>query len=239
MLVKMQRQIQKNLANIPNNIATRISLFKEEIERLLKQHNIEDLNQIKDIKTPGIITLETGKVISIAPLKYYQIHELLEWWMSVKLGRIELSESMKNEIDARYEKEFSTYKNKLKADLLKVQKSTAKRKEVAQKEATIVLKKLRKQNEPQVLALKETYRDQKAFLNQLFEERQVEETEIHERYQTKFDDLLKATQAKANSTQKFIQNITLIQYIYYESITKFFFLRSTELVIKRTFKIKG
>lgn len=221
MLVKMQRQIQKNLANIPNNIATRISLFKEEIERLLKQHNIEDLNQIKDIRTPGIITLETGQVISVAPLKYYQIHELLEWWMSVKLGRIELSESIKNEIDARYEKQFSTYKNKLKADLLSVQESTAKRKEVAQKEAAVVLKKLRKQNEPQVLALKETYRHQKAFLNQLFEERQVEETEIHERYQTKFDALLEATQAKANSTEKFIQKIYQANTIHPEMLASY------------------
>jgi serine/threonine protein kinase len=220
-LVKMQRQIQKDLSNVPNNIATRLSLFKDEIETLLKQHDITDLNQIKDIKTPGLITLETGKTISIAPLKYYQIHELSEWWMSVKLGRVELSQTLIDQIDSRYEKQFSDYKKKLKTELEKAQKSTTERKASVQKEATVVLKKLSSKNEPEVLALKETYRHQKLFLNKLFEERDVEEREIHERYQTKFDALLEATQIKANGTQQFIQTVYQVNNIDPEIIASY------------------
>lgn len=203
----MQRQIQKDSANVPNNIATRITLFKEEIESFLKQHHIEDINQIKGIKTSGILTLKGGKKISIAPLKYYQIHELSEWWMAVKLERIELSKTLKDQIDKRYEKQLSDYKKELKTAFNKAQKSTIQRKELVQKEVTGILKKLRSKNEPQVLLLKEKYRQQKEFLNQLFEVRDVEEREIHERYQTKFDALLEATQTRANATQKFIQKV--------------------------------
>lgn len=206
-LVRMQRQIQKELASVPNNIATKITLFKDEIEAFLKQHNIEDIHQIQDIKTPGVLTLEDGKKISIAPLKYYQIHELREWWMSVKLGRVELSKNLKDQIDKRYEKEFLTYKKKLNTELKKAKKNTAKRKESVQKEATMVLKNLRSQNEPQLLALKETYRQQKEFLSQLFDQRKEEELEIHERYQHKFDALLETTQTRADASQAFIQQV--------------------------------
>jgi serine/threonine protein kinase/predicted nucleic acid-binding protein len=212
-LLKMKRQIQKDSANVTNNIATRISLFKGEIESFLIQHNIEDLNQIKDIKTSGIVTLEGGKKISIAPLKYYQIHELSEWWMAVKLGRIELSQTLKDQIDGRYEKQLSTYKKKLNTEFNKAKKSIIQRKESVQKEVTGVLKKLRSKNEPQVRLLKETYRLQKEFLNQIFDERNVEEREIHERYQAKFDALLEATQTRANATQKFIQKIYQVNII--------------------------
>lgn len=206
-LLKMQRQIRKDAANIADNIATRITLFKDEIERFLKQHNIQEINQIKAITTPGIVTLENGKKVSIAPLKYYQIHELSEWWMSVKLGRIELNQTLKEQIDKRYEKQFSAYKKKLNTELEKAQKNTFKRKESVQKEATIVLKKLRSKNEPKIEALKNKYRQQKEFLNRLFDERNVEEHEIHERYQAKFDALLAATQQRADLTQKFIQKV--------------------------------
>lgn len=206
-LITMKRQIKKELANVPSNISTRITLFKDEIEALLNKHNIVDIHQIVDIKTPGIITLEDGQRFSIAPLKYYQIHELLEWWMSVKLGRLELTASLKEQIDKHYETLFTTYKKKLLADLKKAQDSTEKRRKSIQKEATAVFNQLRTQNEPQILILKEKYREQKDFLNQLFEERKVEEQEIHMRYEIKFDELLATAQTRADATNKFIQNL--------------------------------
>ncbi|CAA6804977.1 MAG: Unknown protein [uncultured Aureispira sp.] len=212
-LLQMQRQIQKELSNIPNNIATKITLFKEEIEAFLQQHNIQNINQIKDIQTPGILTLEDGKKISIAPLKYYQIHELLEWWLSAKLEHIELSQTLKDQIDNRYDKQFLDYKQELKTAFHTAQKDTLKRKESVQKEVALILKTLRNRNEPQILALKEKYRQQKEFLNRLFDERNVEESEIHERYQAKFDALLEAAQTRANATQKFIQEVYQINTI--------------------------
>lgn len=220
-LLKIQRQIQKDLADVPTNLGTKITLFKDKIEAFLKLHNIQDINQIKEIKTPGIISLEDGRKFSIAPLKYYQIHELLEWWMAVKLGRIELTESLKDQIDSRYENQFLAYKKKQQTELYKVQERIAKRRKLVQKEATALLKKLRSKNEPAVLVLKETYQQQKEFLNQLFEERKLEENEIHERYQTKFDALLKATQKKANSTQKVIQKLYQTNSINKKSIAAY------------------
>lgn len=220
-LLKMQRQIQKELAHVPSNISTKITLFKDEIEAFLQQHNIEDIHQIKDINAPGILTLENDKKVSIAPLKYYQIHELLEWWMAVKLGRVELSKTLKDQIATRYEKQFLAYKKKLQTDLKKAQKSTAKRKETVQKEATSLLENLRSKNKPQVLALKQKYQQQKEFLNQLFEERKAEEQEIHERYQAKFDTLLATTQTRADVTQKFIQNIYQVNMVKPQSMAAY------------------
>jgi len=212
-LLQLQRQTQKELSDISNNIATRITLFKDEIEAFLKQHHIQNLKQIKDIKAPGIVTLDDEKKVSIAPLKYYQIHELLEWWLSVKLEHIELSPALKDQINSRYEGQFLAYKKKLQIEFNKAQKKAIQRKKAIQKEATLVLIQLQNKNEPQVLILKERYSQQKAFLNQLFDERNIEEREIHERYQTKFDALLEATQTRVDITQKFIQEIYQINTI--------------------------
>lgn len=206
-LIKMKRQIQKDFANVPNNIATKISLFKDEIKHFLNQHNIQDIHQIKNIQAPGIVTLEDDKKVSIAPLKYYQIHELLEWWMAVKLGEVELSKTLKEQIHQHYEDKFQGYKKKLMDELKKVQQETAKRKQSIQKEASVVLKKLREKNTPQIAVLKEKYAQQKAFLEQLFEARKIEETEIHERYQTRFDALLEEAQTRANRSKEAIQTI--------------------------------
>lgn len=220
-LLKMQRQIQKDLADVPTNLGTKITLFKDKIEAFLKQHNIQDIKQIKDIKAPGIISLENGKKFSIAPLKYYQIYELLEWWMAVKLGRIDLPKTLKYQIDSRYENQFLAYKKKQQTELYKVQERTAKRRELVQKEATAVLKKLRSKNEPAVLVLKETYQQQKAFLNQLFDARNIEENEIHKRYQAKFDALLKATQTRANATHQFVHEVYQTNTINKKSIAAY------------------
>lgn len=207
LLTQLNRQIKKDMALIEPNVDLKLTLFKDEIVAFLSQHNIKNINQIKNIQPPGIVTLDTNKNVSIAPLRYYQIHELLEWWMAACLGHVELSVDIKEEITNRYDNEFRAYKKELKAELYALQEKTLERKQSLGKEALAVLENLHKKNQPQILALKEKFKAQKDFLTALFKERAKEEQEIHIRYEKKFDALLEAAQKQVDLTNHSIKQI--------------------------------
>ncbi|BDS09762.1 protein kinase domain-containing protein [Aureispira anguillae] len=221
LLTKLQRQLLTDKAVVAKHIDTQLTLFKKEISTFLEQHNVTNLQQIIDIKPPGIVTLASGKRVNIAPLRYYQIHELLEWWMSIKSELIELPENLKEQITKRYDKDFQNYKKRIKKELSNIQKTTNNRKKSLQKKALTALKQLRAKNEPQILALKEKYKDQKAFLKKIFEERAQEEQEIHTRYQSKFDHVVQVAQEKVEQANLSIQASYQSNYISEKQLTTY------------------
>jgi len=206
-LHNMIRKTRKDLFSVAENADTRLTLFKEEILALLKEHNISYINKIKDIKAPGNITLMSGKVVSIAPLRYYQIHELLEWWLAAHAEQVEVPQDVLDEIALRHDEDFLLYKKEAKKELSKITAAATISKKRLQKKSLQVIKQLRERNEPEIIALKEKYKDRKKFLDKLFEERSIEEKEIHNRYESKFETLLKNIQEKVKRSNFYIRQI--------------------------------
>jgi hypothetical protein len=207
LLHNMIRKMRKNLFSVVENADTRLTLFKAEILALLNQHNITYINKIKTIKAPGKITLISGKVISIAPLRYYQIHELLEWWLAAHAEQVDVPQNMLDEIALRHDEDFLLYKKEAKKELFNITVKATISKKGLQKKSLQVIKQLRERNEPQIIALKDKYKDRKQFLDKLFEERSLEEKEIHNRYESKFESLLKNIQEKVKRSNFYIKQI--------------------------------
>lgn len=217
-LTKMKRQLALHAANVTEGAKTRLTLFKKEILNFLQQHNITNMNQIKDIKPPGLVTLKDGRVVSIAPLRYYQIHELLEWWLSVYQERVELPADVVQGLEERFAKDLRAYKEKAHAELAKHTETAQKKAKSIKAEALSVYKRLREQNEPQIVAIKTQFDATKKFLEKLFDERKIEEQRIHKRYQKEFDEIVVETQKKADHTNQRIQQICQIEALDQDKI---------------------
>jgi len=217
-LTQMKRQLAFHAADVAEGHPTRLTLFKKEILTFLSTHNITNMNQIKDIKPPGLVTLVDNRVVSIAPLRYYQIHELLEWWLSVHKERIELPESIVKELEERFAKELKAYKKNALEELAKHTKTAKEKAKDIKAEALSVYQRLREQNKPQILAIKTNFETTKNFLEKLFNERQVEEKRIHQRYQKEFDEIVAETQIKADKTNGKIQQLCQIDQLDQEKI---------------------
>lgn len=205
LLTKLRRQLQKDFAEVAPNAAIKLTLFKKEILSFLEQHKIRSMHQIKDIKPPGIVTLKYGQQVNIAPLRYYQIHELLEWWMAVTLGKVDLPKSLQDELANRYNNDFKSFKKKLKKDLSIQIKKSQKTKKVLQQEAATALKELRAKNQPQIVQIRQKYKAEKDFLSNLIDQRLAEEQAIHQAYERQFEQLIKKAAQQAQQTNLSIQ----------------------------------
>lgn len=221
LLIQMQRQLVKEAALVDQHIDTRLTLFKDEIVSFLSQHKITNLRQIQSITPPGLIQLDSGKTISIAPLRYYQIHELREWWLAVTQGKVTLPNNLVEKIDARYQQELADFKKIEKEYFAEFATKHAKRKQDLEKEARIVYKQLRQNNTPKILAVKKKHEEHKAFLMQLYQERDVEEQTIHSHYEEQFDNIIQAAQKKADLTHKRIQQISQLDTLNSSQVARY------------------
>lgn len=210
---KLELDIKQNGYLVAKKIDYRITLFKDQIKNLLEQHQVKSLLQISAIQPNGVIELTNGSSFSIAPLKYYQIHELREWWLSVTNKAPKIDPRLKEQIETLFVQKFKIFKQKQAT-----QKAEA---EAAFEAKNIELRAawqaqqtaLEQAIAPSINDLKVTYATQSAFLEELFEQRKAALTIIHLKYKDQLESL------KAAGKEKYKQLNEYMHQLYYQSDT--------------------
>ncbi len=231
---KIYRSDLKYKSKIKENIDQRISLFKEEIVTFLEDNNIVNINQIKNIEPPGILHLDKGVKISVKPLKYYQINQLIEWWHELRNIPKKLPDNLRVEISNKYEKILKDYKKIRKEDFDNIENEILKIRKEKSKEKYDYRQKIKKSNQLKIEKIRNKYKEEKEFLKKLWTEREKEEKEIHERYKSSFDEILKKAQLIANNADIKIKTLYGIGNIPEKEINQYLSnLKKYELGLKR------
>ena len=206
--LKEKRMTLKELGDVAKNVNVRITSFEELLIPFFKRWKITNINQIIKIESkPARITLKTGEVIPIAPLKYYHLHELIDWWKDVHFGHEQLDPLTTLQIDAVYDKDLKEFLSKADTELRAFEEIALEKINSTKKEYGDITLNIKFGNDREVKKIKEKYKKRKEILAKLFARREKEELEIHDRYDVKYKEVLKKANEKAQQLNDFILSL--------------------------------
>jgi len=196
--IKNERLINQKLTDVAQNFDKKITSFEKEIDQLLQRGNITNLTQIKGFRPPKSIVLADGKLLPIAPLKFYHLHELRDWWNQVfDYASRKTTEEMEA-LKLTYQEELKDFTAKAKKELDKVKKEVEHfiAKKAHQKNE--IEEKMKLNVRKEVERIKEVFAKDKEILNRLFERKEAEEQKIHHSYEESYQKLITAAKEKAD-----------------------------------------
>ncbi len=212
---------KKMEADVERNFDIRITRFSAEIKELFKKWGITSIEQIKWIKPPGIITLKDDRVVGIAPLRYFHIHELVEWWTDIYFDKYQLSEEVAGEIEAEYEKKWKEYTSKIHKAYTDYEKELTAQMKAKQAIYDELESELFKDTTEEVEEIKASYSIAKNILMDLHANYLKEEMDIHVKYAEKYEAVLNVAKQKTETYNRFVRKWFVREEVSAAEITTF------------------
>ncbi|MCP4440565.1 MAG: hypothetical protein GY810_16590 [Aureispira sp.] len=186
--------------------------FKEPILEWLAEHEIEQIDEIEKISQKGEVVLKSSEKHSITPLKYYQIHDLVKWWIDLREHEHNIvPANMERMIEEKYYEEYLRQRQKL---LLKLETSLeemqADRKQLY-KAYKLSMSQLADKYEEQAQRIKQKYKEGISILEKILERRLNEEQVIHKEYENQYKAIIEECSLLANDVKQKILKLASVK----------------------------
>lgn len=177
--------------------------FKEPILAFLTAHKIEQIDSIEQIKPTGELVLKNGAQHSISPLKYYQIHDLVKWWIDLRTHEhSNVPVDMERMIAEKYYEEYLTERQQLLNELNAVLIDLNGKRKTLYKKYKVAMKKLATRYEEEAKRIQQKYEMGFSVLEELHQKRLNEEQTIHKQYNQQYQEIIKDCSQYANEIKQ-------------------------------------
>lgn len=200
---RIQSKVDYEMGNVDLYANQYLLSFKEPILAFLTSNGIEQIDDIQQINPTGEVVLKSGKKYAIAPLKYYQIHDLVKWWIDLRAQQhSELPVDMERMISEKYYEKYLKERQRLLKELKEELSHLGQQRKDLYKQYNLSMKMLTEKYEQEAKRIERKYKEGLSILEKLHQKRLNEEQAIHQQYQKQYQEIIKDASQYANNVKQ-------------------------------------